>query len=229
MHALGRERCLARIQKAGAEGSGGEPVTQQPLSQADVAAYLSMLSNTIENDIRPLLRTAGGAPHAVAREVFSYIDHLGSLSAGRTSERGMSRAACSYITTFMAKVDQVYLSWGIVMYTMYRHGTVHNFQPQTVTNGGEILTWAEYPGERDQDVIFPDNGERLVIHHGHPYRRTNEQIWRLPVSTLCLVEDLKTSLDMFKAAVGKDQALFGRVTMYLSYLRTPRPVSFTLP
>jgi hypothetical protein len=61
-------------------------------SWIETSTYLDMLAQTVINDVAPLLNTPGGAPHAIAREVFCYVDYLGALYAGKgpseTAEKG---------------------------------------------------------------------------------------------------------------------------------------------
>jgi hypothetical protein len=89
------------------------------------------LSRVIRNDLVAVLqfheKQEISGFHSVAREVFCYIDYLGSIFRGPPAE---SEKAISFIETYMTKADRRYKQIGRLIYEMWRHGTVHEFDPK---------------------------------------------------------------------------------------------------
>lgn len=180
------------------QGSETHPMELRPnMMQAEAVEYLQMLARTVHLDIVPLLHVKGAAPFAITREVLSYVDHLGALSAGRESTAGMTRDAKDFIESYLGRVHSSYLSGGVLLYEMYRHGTVHNFAPQAVTQGGITYYWYLYDGGRTEQ-IGPDD-----VQHLSPIRRA-PGVAHLPVSTACLIQDLEAAIALFAADIEQD-------------------------
>lgn len=166
-------------------------------SWADARPYLEELKTSITDDIRPLLDTRGAAPFAIAREVLSYVDHLGHLYTGRSSSKARSRA---YLKDIMSRVDGNYAVRAGELHQMYRHGSVHEFAPQLLTNrAGQVLHWACFKGART-DTMTLEGGQVPVTHLQLVQSTTDPKLFWLPVSTVCLIEDLQASIDQLANA-----------------------------
>lgn len=159
---------------------------------AEARPYLEELKTSISDDIRTLLDTRGSAPFAIAREVLSYIDHLGHLYTGR---RAISTRSLTYLTDVMSKIDGSYAVRAGELYEMYRHGSVHEFAPKLLQNrAGQSLYWLCFKGPRTATICI--QGRAVEATHLQPVgNSTHPHFFWLPVSTLCLIEDLERSID----------------------------------
>ena len=89
---------------------------------------------------------------------------------------------------------------------MFRHGTVHEFDPKVLVNpSGERLGWHVFtrPG-RNQTITLEDSRSFTVSHleiTPHIDLRGQFGLW---VSTHCLVGDLLESIDVFKTGMEDD-------------------------
>jgi hypothetical protein len=155
--------------------------------------YLVTLRGTVDGDIRPLLATAGAAPFAISREILSYVDHLGHLYTGKSKVGQRSK---DYLVAMMSKADPNYAKRAGEIYEMYRCGSVHEFAPKVITNSkGQSLGWLCYKGDRSARIVVEDR-EVSVVHLGPLVSVHGGRFW-LPVSTVCLIDDLVASIDMF--------------------------------
>lgn len=195
------------------------------MSLDEAKEHLHMLADTVGNDIEPLLATPGCAPFAVAREVFSYVDYLGSLRYGRRTDRKMSVLAKRFISNYLGKVDSAYGVWGGVIYEMYRHGTIHNFEPQQVTvDGSTIYGWAAYAGKRTDVVVWAGSSIRETITHLQPLPKG--PLTLLPISTSCLVQDLKEVIVAFENDLtANPSGLLPYWNRFASFIGSPRQIT----
>jgi hypothetical protein len=162
------------------------PVIDKP---AEAREYLNMLRQTVVNDVQPLLNTRGGAPHAVAREVFCYADYLGRLYTGLNENVG--ERFRQFLCGVLGLIDEGYRTHAGQLYEMYRNGTVHEFDPKTLTDGKRDLAWLEYGGDRSAAITLPGHAEAIAVTHLKALRFDGDaQHWHLPVSGPCLVDDL---------------------------------------
>lgn len=106
----------------------------KPSHAKDVADYLENdLLQAIQNDLVDVLKfhekkNISGF-HSIPREVFCYIDYLGILLEGPPAS---SKKAITFIEKYMAKADTKYKQYGKILYEMWRHGTVHEFDPKVI-------------------------------------------------------------------------------------------------
>ena len=162
----------------------------------DARPYLQALRGSVDADIAPLLPTAGAAPFAINREVLSYVDHLGHLYTGKGAVGQRSR---DYLTDVMSRVDPRYKTRAGEIYEMYRCGSVHEFAPKVLTNcKGQSLGWFCYKGARVARVHV--EGRDVTVTHLEPLPSAEADRFWLPVSTVCLIDDLKASIDHLAAA-----------------------------
>ena len=193
-------------------------------SWSEAKPYLKNLVRTVEADVGPLLKTPGSAPFAVSREVLSYIDHLGHLYTG---ESAVGRRSRKYLAEVLSKVDQNYGQRAAEIYEMYRCGSAHEFEPKLLRNKkGQSLGWLCYRGERQAQILI--DGQQVVVTHLEPVPSTTGALFWLPVSTVCLIDDLVASIEQFAhAGPASDRvAAWNRAAQDLS-----KPVSFefTIP
>ena len=97
------------------------------------------LLTAINNDLVKVLRfhsKVGGGFHSIPREAFCYIDYLGSLRYGPPSQ---SKKAISYIENYLGKINNRYVGVGRLIYELWRHGTVHEFDPKSLIHSCKEL------------------------------------------------------------------------------------------
>lgn len=206
-------------------------------SWEDASRHLDMLAGTVLADIVPLLNTPGGAPHAVAREVFCYVDFLGALYVGTTGgvptgPDGLAQVGYrfpKYLEDIMGLVYTGYKDMAKTLYQMYRNGTVHQFDPKTLKNqAGELLSWMEYRGQRTEPDLLPFPVQHLKKTQ-HPNRFVaggNIPLYALPVSTVCLIQDLLASIELFKSGLGNLQQRIAKWNETAVLLNTPTQFEF---
>jgi hypothetical protein len=195
----------------------------------DARPYLENLKRTILADMQPLLALPGAAPFAINREVFCYTDHLGHLCSGKVGERQVGVRFQDYLKEMMCKIDPNYSHRASVIYQMYRNGPVHEFEPNVLENKkGQLLKWLCYKGAR-RDYNFEVPQLKLIVTHLEPVEKaTDDKVFYLPVSTVCLIADLLSSIDEFQKMGPEDE----RVTAWnraVWELSSPRPSDFTVP
>lgn len=172
------------------------------------------LKQSIKNDIRPIIqpdREEGGY-FGVARLVLSYIDFLGALYCGyerETDSKGprkiaQSSKAIRFIKDVLCSVDSLYGRNADLLYNMYRHGTVHLYEPKKLKCGRRKLRWLLYKGQRE-DWVFAD-GPVLKVRHMEATKVDGNSYW-LPVSITCLYDDLLASIDHFCRRLEREAAL----------------------
>ncbi len=184
------------------------------MSLQEIRDYLEDdLKASIRNDIGPVVqpRPEGGY-FAVPRSVLSYVDFLGALYGGYggdTDRSGRRRIATSekairFIKDVMGEVDELYQRNGVLLYEMFRHGTVHLYRPHELRRSdGRVLSWLAYKGPREHWVNVP---RALKVRHLQPVRRNGNSDW-LPVSITCLYDDLLLAVDVFWRKLQSDPHL----------------------
>ena len=198
--------------------------------------HLDMIAGTVLADLAPLLQTAGGAPHTIAREVFCYVDYLGALYVGTSGmplgPDGLAQVKArftKYLEDIMGLVDTGYKHMAETLYQMYRNGTVHQFDPKALNNkAGELLSWMAYRGQRTEPDLFPFPIQHLQKTQ-HPQRLVaggNIPLYVLPVSTACLIEDLLASIELFKLGLGNLQQSIAKWNETAALLNTPAQFEF---
>lgn len=124
-----------------------------------------------------------GGFFSISRQVFCYLDYLGSLLHGENSTKN----ALKYMNDYMAKVNPKYGTMSTIMYNMWRHGTVHEYDPKTFKNSkdGYRLVWGanndSKPGNRKW-------------HLACFCSEKNPNLYVLWVNLFQLVADLKKSI-----------------------------------
>lgn len=193
-----------------------------------------MLAQTVINDVVPLLNTPGGAPHAVNREVFSYVDYLGALYAGTSKVKcgsdGLAEVRVrftKFLQDVMARTDANYGTQAEVVYQMYRNGPVHEFDPKLLKNtSNQVLAWFSYRGPRE-DTFKEWN---MSVRHLRPVQAPhNAGLYYLPVSTVCLIQDLLSSIEHFRQGISNTQLLASNWNEAATVLNQPKAFEFTVP
>ncbi len=120
----------------------------------EATPQLDVIARAIEKDLVPVLSFPEGAPHTVAREWACYVDHLGALFSGKDSHT--QERFRIYLHEVLSEVDAGYRDQSDILLHMFRHGTVHEFDPKVLVNpAGQRLGWAVYTTRgRNQSIIL---------------------------------------------------------------------------
>jgi len=111
----------------------------------DVYTYLkSDFINAIQSDLIRVLKfhhRNGGGFHSIPRETFCYIDYLATL---RYDSPNSSKKAIWFIENYMGKINSQYTHFGNLIYEMWRHGTVHEYDPKVLihSSGRYRIGWS---------------------------------------------------------------------------------------
>ncbi|HEX5369219.1 MAG TPA: hypothetical protein VFY10_07375, partial [Dehalococcoidia bacterium] len=154
-------------------------------------------------------------------EVLCYVDHLGAFLSGRNTSKGMSSDGKTFIDRYMRQVDQGYAN-GDLLYEMYRHGTVHNFEPIKVKKAGRIYKWFMFDGGRSTELKKHPFGLAQVMHLSpapDPFKAA--EVW-LPVSTECLVLDLVESINLLRRDILSTPEMLGNWNRHAAFLCKPK-------
>jgi hypothetical protein len=152
----------------------------------EASVYLQELIDTIDGDVKHLLTARGGAPFAICREVFSYVDHLGHLFSGEDKVNDRFQA---FVKDVMIHARSEYPNWASVLYQMYRNGPIHQFGPKVVRNTkGQRLIWSIYLGAANDQHAGP----HLQV------RGDRSSDYVLPVSSVALIDDLQSAIRALK-------------------------------
>ncbi|GEM_PF-7124602 len=195
----------------------------------EAGPQLDVLARAIEKDLVPILSFPEGAPHTVAREWACYVDHLGALFSGKVSHT--QERFRIYLREVLSKVDAGYCHQADILLHMFRHGTVHEFDPKVLMNAaGQRVGWAVYTTRGRNQSITLEDGRSFPVSHLTITRHINlSGQFALCVSTWCLVEDLLRSIDVFKTGMGNPAERTDSWNKVASELVKPTPFAFMVP
>lgn len=125
-----------------------------------------------------------GAYSVVVRHLLCTVDFLGATCSGSTSRCGTSRRAIRFITKYFKPEDVYSEEIAGKLYTIYRHGLVHMFQPKVLRLNGDILEW------KFDRVRTPDHLRIIPVGQG---RRSS-----LMVSVKNLHEDFDKAVELYR-------------------------------
>lgn len=119
----------------------------------DVVAYLENdFLAAINNDLMAVLQFHDGGIggfHSVPREVFCYIDYIAAIRYSKNS----STNAIRFIETYLGRKNVRYKHYGKLLYEMWRHGTVHEFDPKRLKHSSKkhSIGWQTNNNSRKQE------------------------------------------------------------------------------
>lgn len=187
-----------------------------------IVQYLeSHLHQSIVNDVleiahyhaRPRKKTEGGF-FSVPRGVFCYVDFLGHIAFSK----GTTESAVSFIREYF---PSEYRDYAALIYSMWRHGTVHEYKPKTYyakflnQSPTKIsVAWVSNNDNKRKErslhmQFLPMKGKRGKIH--------------LCMNILQLVDDLLTALANFVLALNSDRKLRSECQRRLNGVLDPKP------
>lgn len=212
------------------------------MSLEEIENYLlSDLKQSVIDDIGPVVQMwrGPGGYFAVPRLVLSYVDFLGSLYHGynglRDSRGRRIIAKSSYAKTFLkevfSKVDTLYRDCSDLLYEMYRHGTIHLYQPKEFFDSqNRRISWYTYKGPRQAMLELKINvgGQQRTLRirgrHLTPLHVGNQH-WILPISINCLYEDLRDAIDKFVEMLRQNGSLVSKWNSTAQAILEPEEIS----
>ena len=159
--------------------------------QQSIHAHLIDIVESIEADLMLPLRAHEredrGGFHGIARQVFCYVDYLGALMVNGENS---TKNAVKYMQKYFTHANSAYSDKCDLMYSMWRHGTVHEYDPKVFKSdeGRFRLGWGANNSSKSENrkwhlKCFCREGERDRYH--------------LFINLFELVEDLKKSIRYF--------------------------------
>ena len=104
----------------------------------DVVDYLEKdFLAAINNDLIAVVKFHEGGIggfHSVPREVFCYIDYISVL---RYALPNSSTKAIQFIENYLGRTNVRYKHYGKLLFEMWRHGTVHEFDPKKLKHSSK--------------------------------------------------------------------------------------------
>jgi len=189
------------------------------MEDEQVFEYFRGVKSAVENDIGIYFRGEaefkGWGSFAVPELVFSYCDFLGALYTGYLEQGNLTRRALEFIKKFFTKVNQKYDEYAEIMYDMYRHGTVHAFEPKTYKIGGKKVSWLVGKGTSEHLAFRATTAEEKARGFIADYMLC------LDVKQLYL--DLKSSFDLFIKELESEPTLITQSSRIISKFHESEP------
>jgi len=180
--------------------------------QESVIVHLIGIMDTIEADLMLALRAHEredrGGFLSISRHVFCYIDYLGALSG---NGKNSTDNAVNYMETYFARVNGEYRGKSRLMYEMWRHGTVHEYDPKVFES-------------RDRSFELRWGANNTSVEHNRRWhlkclcRASNPGSYHWFMNLFQLVDDLRASIREFAADLEGDAQLLAKAQRNLKKL-----------
>jgi hypothetical protein len=170
-----------------------------------ILAHLAAIVESIEADLMLPLRVheqeSRGGFLSISRQVFCYVDHLGALSANGENS---TKNAVAYMERYFARANPTYAGKCNLIYSMWRHGTVHEYEPKVFVSAasGFRLRWGANRSSK------PHNRE---WHLKCVCGCTEPGCYYLFINLFELVDELKESIAYFAADLKLDEDYLDKV------------------
>lgn len=163
------------------------------------------LRQSIINDVRDVAhyhahprRKVNAGYFSIPREVFCYVDFLGQLAFGKGNTESAEKFMKNYFPSN-------YKNYAELIYSMWRHGTVHDYKPKTY--------YAEYPNQSPKKIRvywLSNNGNKKKLRKEH--LKFFSMIGKRGTIYLCVnncqfVDDLLLALNSYIKTLEKDNKL----------------------
>ena len=163
------------------------------------------LKDSIINDVRDVAhyqahprRKKKAGFFSIPRDVFCYVDYLGKISFGK----GNTESAENYIKEYF---PSKYYDYAELIYSMWRHGTVHEYKPKTY-----YADYQNHTPKRIRVAWLSNNDNKKETRKKHlkffPMEGKRDTIC-LWINTCQLVDDLLGSLSNFIKKLRTDKEL----------------------
>jgi hypothetical protein len=169
----------------------------------------------INNDLIAVLKyheDGVGGFHSIPREVFCYIDYIAALRYGENSSINARR----FIEKYLGDTNVRYKHLGKLLYEMWRHGTVHEFDPKRLKHSSKKYSvgWQTNNDARKE--------ERACHLECFKVFGTNDR-FLLNVNLFQLVDDFVHGIQLFIAELKKSSSI--RSKCQKNYTEISRQIS----
>jgi len=152
----------------------------------------------INNDLIAVVKfhegTNGGF-HSVPREVFCYIDYISVLRYGLPNS---STKAIRFIEKYLGSMNGRYKHFGKLLYEMWRHGTVHEFDPKALRHSSKKYSIGWQTNN--------DSGKEERACHLECFKvKGKSDTFLLNVNLFQLVDDLVQAIHVFAAELKRTE------------------------
>jgi len=148
--------------------------------------------------------------HSIPRELFCYIDYLGSIRYGPPSQ---SKKAIQYLEKYMFKVNPRYKQIGRLIYELWRHGTVHEFAPKSLIDScNRQITW---------QTNITDRKVERECHLECFKKQGEENLYFINVNLFQLTDDLISSIEFLIEELNSDKRLCREVQKNFNKISKP--------
>jgi hypothetical protein len=161
--------------------------------QESILAHLIGIIESIEADLMLPLRVHErenrGGFLSISRQVFCYVDYLGALAANGENS---TKNAVAYMERYFTRANPAYSGKCNLMYNMWRHGTVHEYDPKVFVSaaGGFRLRW----GANNTSVAHNRKWHLKCLCRG-----SEPGCYHLFINLFELVDELRKSVVYFAA------------------------------
>lgn len=183
-----------------------------------IEQHLTGLLKTVDMDILGSLRWheshGGGGFFSTPVSCFTMIDYLASLAYGESSTGN----AVTFIGEFLGRVNPKYAAYADLLYAMFRHGTVHQFDPnhyfttrwQSIFRLGWSMNNSSLQWNRD-------------VHLKCLKVLGKEKGYLVSLNLFQLADDLKSSIQLFIHEL-RDDGMLNREAVQEHYNAQQRPL-----
>lgn len=200
-------------------------------SHEEFATYCEReLAGLVDIAITPLM------PHGlfgVPRQFFPYIEYLSGLVYGpdhAKNKLATTDLARRFLEDWMGQIDPGYRHRSQHLIEMFRHGLIHTFKPKVLSHPSSkrLLGWFSYPGPRSVsaakygplDFDAPFKHLEIIVN-------PNRELDWLPLSIVCLIDDLKSVLKLLASELRKQKSTGGSLLKNMQaaaeFLEQPTP------
>lgn len=182
------------------------------VQEEPILVHLSQILDSIEADLMLPLRAHEredrGGFFSISRQVFSYIDYLGALAA---NGKNSTNNAVAFMEKYFSLANPTYAGRCKLMFSMWRHGTVHEYDPQVFVSHAHSfrLRWGA------NNTSLPLNRK---WHLKCLCRASEPGSYHWFINLFELVEDLRKSVTYFVADLEGDQSYLQRAKRNLGKL-----------
>ncbi len=128
--------------------------------------------------------------YSLLRILFPLIDHMGQLGKGKSGDHSL--ALKNYIKIYLGKINPLYSDCSGLIVKMYRHGLLHQLQPNKIKHRNSIIEWK---------IGYREKGHHLVCEkEGFRKRRLHFDIEQF-------AKDFLKSITVFEDVLRKDKNL----------------------
>jgi hypothetical protein len=209
------------------------PISPQDLKET--IEWVRKIESSIDDDISPALHRgeARGGYFSCIRLIFCYSDVFGALLENEVS----SKSAVKFIREYFGEVNPRYNDVAGILYSIFRHGTVHTFEPKRFIINNRRFG---YVIGKDTDVIpntddykfFYDKKEKGDGHtYTHLVPQTPDPTWPagmgfpgvqlLPISLERLFRDLKEAVAFYLTDLQNDVKLQEKSFKMMNTIKKP--------